>query len=119
MKKTLVIGASLNPLRYSYKVIYKLVNKGHPVLAIGSIIGDVAGVEIITNNKSFENVNTVTLYLNPKRQIVFYNYIVSLKPKRVLFNPGTENLEFYTILNQNNIEYEEVCTLVLLSTNQY
>ena len=75
--------------------------------------------KIITNNKSFENINTVTLYLNPKRQEGFYNYIVSLKPKRVLFNPGTENLEFYTILNENNIEYEEVCTLVLLSTNQY
>ncbi len=67
MKKTLVIGASLNPLRYSYKAINKLVDKGHPVLAIGLIIGKVAGVEIITNNKSFENLNTVTLYLNPKR----------------------------------------------------
>ena len=119
MKKTLVIGASLNPLRYSYKAINKLVDKGHPVLAIGLIIGKVAGVEIIKNNKSFENINTVTLYLNPKRQVGFYNYIVSLKPKRVLFNPGTENLEFYTILNENNIEYEEACTLVLLSTNQY
>jgi len=67
MKKTLVIGFSLNPLRYSYKVINKLVDKGPPVLAIGLIIGKVAGVEIITNNKSFENLNTVTLYLNPKR----------------------------------------------------
>jgi len=67
MKKTLVIGFSLNPLRYFYKVINKLVDKGPPVLAIGLIIGKVAGVEIITNNKSFENLNTVTLYLNPKR----------------------------------------------------
>ncbi len=67
MKKTLVIGFSLNPLRYSYKVINKLVDKGPTVLAIGLIIGKVAGVEIITNNKSFENLNTVTLYLNPKR----------------------------------------------------
>jgi hypothetical protein len=74
---------------------------------------------IIKINRSKATIHPVTLYLNPKRQVAFYNYIVSLKPKRVLFNPGTENLEFYTILNKNNIEYEEVCTLVLLSTNQY
>lgn len=119
MKKTLVIGASLNSLRYSYKAIHKLVDKGHPVLAIGLRIGEVAGVEIIKNNKSFENINTVSLYLNPQRQVAFYDYIVLLKPKRVLFNPGTENPEFYNILNENNIECEEACTLVLLSTNQY
>ena len=119
MKKTLVIGASLNPLRYSNIAMHKLVDKGHPVVAIGLRIGEVAGVEIIKNNKPIENINTVTLYLNPKRQIAFYNYIVSLKPKRVLFNPGTENPEFYNILNENSIEYEEACTLVLLSTNQY
>ena len=119
MKKTLVIGASLNPLRYSYKAIHKLVDKGHTVLAIGLRIGEVAGVEIIKNNKSFENINTISLYLNPQRQVAFYDYIVLLKPKRVLFNPGTENPEFYTILKENNIEFEEACTLVLLSTNQY
>tara|TARA_R110000787_G_scaffold136193_6_gene248693 strand:- start:9825 stop:10184 length:360 start_codon:yes stop_codon:yes gene_type:complete len=119
MKKTLVIGASLNPLRYSYKAIHKLVAHEHPVVAIGLRIGEVAGVEIKKNNESFENINTVTLYLNPQRQVAFYNYIVSLKPKRVLFNPGTENSEFYNILIENNIEYEEACTLVLLSTNQY
>ena len=76
MKKTLVIGASLNPLRYSYKAIHKLVDKGHPVLAIGLRIGEVAGVEIIKNNKSFENINTISLYLNPQRQVAFYDYIV-------------------------------------------
>ena len=113
MKKTLVIGASLNPLRYSYKAIHKLVDKGHPVLAIGLRIGEVAGVEIIKNNKSFENINTISLYLNPQRQVAFYDYIVLLKPKRVLFNPGTENPEFYTILKENNIEFEEACTLVV------
>ena len=119
MKKTLVIGASLNPLRYSYKAIHRLVDKSHPVVAIGLRLGEVSGVNIIKENKPFEGINTVTLYLNPKRQVAFYDYIVSLNPKRVLFNPGTENSEFYKILNKNNIEYEEACTLVLLSINQY
>lgn len=119
MKKTLVVGASLNPLRYSNKAILKLVDKGHPVVAIGLRVGEVAGVKIIKNNESFETIDTVTLYLNPKRQEAFYNYIVSLNPERVIFNPGTENPEFYKILNENNIDFEEACTLVLLSTNQY
>ncbi len=67
----------------------------------------------------YNDVDTVTVYLNPKRQKPFYDYIVSLKPKRVIFNPGTENPEFYSILKDNNIPFEESCTLVLLSTNQY
>ena len=119
MKKTLVIGASLNPVRYSNIAINRLVDHGHPVVAIGLRVGEVAGVEIIKNNESFETIDTVTLYLNPKRQEAFYNYIVSLNPERVIFNPGTENPEFYKILNENNIDFEESCTLVLLSTNQY
>lgn len=119
MKKTLVIGASLNPERYSYKAIRKLVNYKHPVVAIGLRIGEVAGVGIFKDNKPFEAIDTVTLYLNPKRQVAFYDYVISLKPKRVIFNPGTENPEFYKLLDKTQIEYEEACTLVLLSTNQY
>ncbi|GAL66544.1 hypothetical protein JCM19301_3022 [Jejuia pallidilutea] len=67
----------------------------------------------------YKAIHTVTLYLNPNRQKAYYNYIVSLQPKRVIFNPGTENPEFYNILKENNIAFEAACTLVLLSTNQY
>lgn len=119
MKKTLVIGASLNPTKYSNLAINRLVSFGHPVEAIGLRNGIVAGVEIVTEPKPFKAIDTVTLYLNPKRQQDFYNYIISLNPKRVIFNPGTENAEFYELLKNNSIDYEVACTLVLLSTNQY
>jgi len=119
MKKTLVLGASLNPARYSNLAINRLVEKGHPVEAIGLKEGVVIGVVITTENKNFEDIDTVTLYLNPKRQEAFYDYIISLKPKRVIFNPGTENPIFYDLLRKNKIDYEVACSLVLLGTNQY
>ncbi len=119
MKKSLVIGASLKPSRYSFMAINRLVDKGHPVVAVGLREGIIAGVTITKEKEQFQGVNTVTLYLNPKRQVDYYQYILSLKPKRVIFNPGTENPEFYRILDENDISYEAACTLVLLSTNQY
>lgn len=119
MKKTLVLGASLNPGRYSNLAINRLVNYGHTVEAVGLKKGIVAGVDISTEKEDFENIDTVTLYLNPKRQEEYYDYIISLKPKRVIFNPGTENPAFYDMLRKNNIEVEVACTLVLLGTNQY
>ena len=119
MKKTLVIGASTNPERYSFMAINSLVKKEHAVVAIGQKLGEVAGVKIQTKQIPFKNIHTVTLYLNPKGQRDYYNYIVGLQPKRVIFNPGTENPEFYKILEANNIKYEVACTLVLLATNQY
>ncbi|WP_034041194.1 CoA-binding protein [Wocania ichthyoenteri] len=118
-KKTLVLGVSLKPNRYSNFVIQKLVNNGYEVVAFGLKNGEVAGVYIDTELKQYKNIDTVTLYLNPKRQVAYYDYIVSLKPNRVIFNPGTENPEFYQILKENNIEFEVACSLVLLSTNQY
>ncbi len=119
MKKTLVLGASLNPSRYSNLAINRLVNHGHIVEALGLKKGVVAGVDISTEKEDFENIDTVTLYLNPKWQEEYYDYIISLKPKRVIFNPGTENPEFYEMLGKNNIKTEVACTLVLLGTNQY
>jgi hypothetical protein len=118
-KKTVVLGASTKPERYAYKAISLLVEKGHSVLAIGQNQGEVAGVKIRTKNIPLTNIDTVTLYLNPLRQRDFYNYIIETKPKRVIFNPGTENPEFYQLLKSNNIKVEEACTLVLLTTNQY
>lgn len=118
-KKTLVVGASLKPNRYSNIAINRLVNNQHEVVAFGLRGGTVAGVEIDTELKSYSDIDTVTLYLNPQRQVEYYDYIISLNPKRVIFNPGTENPEFYKRLDTANIESEVACTLVLLSTNQY
>jgi predicted CoA-binding protein len=118
-KKTLVLGASTKPDRYAYKAISMLVDKGHSVLAIGQNAGEVAGIKIQTKAIPLKNIDTITLYLNPTRQRDYYNYIVESKPKRVVFNPGTENPELYQLLELNNIKAEEACTLVLLTTNQY
>jgi len=119
MKKTLVIGASTNPARYSYLAMHKLTEKGHPVVAIGLREGEVAGVLFSSEKKAFEDIDTVTLYIGAKHQSEYYDYILSLNPKRVIFNPGTQNSTFYDILLKNNIEAEVACTLVLLSTNNY
>ncbi len=118
-KKTLVLGASENPSRYSNIAINRLTAYKQPVVAIGLREGSVAGVPIQKEKVPFEDVDTVTLYLGPPRQEEYYDYIVSLRPKRVIFNPGTENPEFYRLLQRENIEVEVACTLVLLSTNQY
>ena len=118
-KKTLVLGASTKPERYAFKAVKMLVDKGHSVLAVGQNAGEVAGVKIQTKAIPLKNIDTVTLYLNPTRQRDYYNYIVETKPKRVIFNPGTENPEFYQLLQLNGIKVEVACTLVLLTTNQY
>lgn len=118
-KKTLVLGASTKPERYSFKAIEMLTEKGHSVLAIGQNAGEVAGIKIQTKAIPLKNIDTVTLYLNAARQRDYYNYIVESHPKRVIFNPGTENPEFYQLLQLNNIKVEVACTLVMLATSQY
>ena len=118
-KKTLVLGATTKPERYAFKAVSMLVDKGHSVLALGQNAGEVAGVKIQTKAIPLKNIDTVTLYLNTTRQRDYYNYIVEAKPKRVIFNPGTENPEFYQLLELNGIKVEVACTLVLLTTNQY
>jgi len=119
MKKTLVLGASNNPARYSNMAIEKLVKYGQPVFAIGLRSGTVAGIEILTEKHDFDNIHTVTMYISPKRQPEYYDYLVSLKPERIIFNPGTENPEFYKVLEKNGIKVNPACTLVLLSSQQY
>lgn len=118
-KKTLVIGASLNPARYSNLAINRLVAHGQPTVAIGLKKGTVADVEIETEKVPFHDIDTITLYLNAKRQQEYYDYIISLHPERVIFNPGTENPELYKLLRENGIQYENACTLVMLSSRQY
>jgi len=118
-KKTLIIGASTKPERSVFRAITMLVDKGHSVLALGQNAGEVAGIKIQTKAIPLKNIDTVSLYINPSRQRDYYNYIVEAKPKRVIFNPGTENPEFYQLLQLNNIKTEVACTLTLLVTNQY
>ncbi|MBF6608395.1 MAG: CoA-binding protein [Flavobacterium sp.] len=118
-KKTLVLGASANPARYSYMAINALTRREHSVVAVGLKEAEVAGVKIQTKQGPFTNIDTVTLYLNPQRQKEYYNYIIGLEPKRVVFNPGTENPEFYQLLRANGIEVDVACTLILLSSGQY
>lgn len=118
-KKTLVFGASLNPDRYSNIALERLSSKAIEVTAFGFKKATIYGVDIDTGLKAYQDIHTVTLYLNPKRQEAYYDYLIGLKPARVIFNPGTENPVFYGLLNEASIPYELACTLVLLSTNQY
>jgi len=118
-KKTLVLGASLNPARYSNLAIERLVRKNIVTEAVGLREGTVNGVTINTEMVDFENIDTITLYLNAKRQEAFYDYIIDLQPNRVIFNPGTENPVLYDLLRKNKIDFQNACTLVMLSTNQY
>ncbi|MEZ4911125.1 MAG: CoA-binding protein [Saprospiraceae bacterium] len=118
-KSTLVIGAVNRPEKYAFLAVKSLLHHGHPVTALGIRSGYIEDIEIHTEKKIFENIDTITLYINPSIQIEYYDYILQTKPKRVVFNPGTENSEFYPILTANGILVEEACTLVLLSTGQY
>jgi len=119
MKKTLVLGASDNPQRYSYLAVNRLRSKGHPVVAIAKRKGKVADVDLDTEQIAYPDVDTVTLYLNPGTQQQYYDYILSLHPKRIIFNPGAENPELEKLAKANGIQPMAACTLVLLSTGQY
>jgi uncharacterized protein len=118
-KKTLVLGASDNPERYSYLAVKKLAAHGHPVIALGNRPGTIGTHLILTEKKHFEGVDTVTLYLNAYHQQQYYDYIFSLSPKRIIFNPGAENEALYQAARQRGIEALEACTLVMLGTGQY
>jgi predicted CoA-binding protein len=119
MKKTVVLGASDNPSRYSYLAVEKLNHYGHPVVAIGKKEGQVGDIKVQKESTDEKEVDTVTLYLNPQLQKQYYDYIVSLHPRRIIFNPGTENDELYDLAKSNGIEPVEACTLVMLGTGQY
>ncbi len=119
MKKTVVIGASENPERYAYKAAIALQKQNHEVIPIGLTNGEINGIKIINEKMDIANVDTITLYVGAKNQPSWYDYIIGLKPKRVIFNPGTENLEFEQLLQQNKIETIEACTLVMLSVGNY
>ncbi len=122
MNKTfsLVVGASENPDRYAYKAIKALLVNNKPVKAFGQKKGQVDNVVFETEQKKYDDVDTVTLYVGPRNQPSLYNFILEdVSPRRIIFNPGTENPEFYRLAKSKGIICEEACTLVLLSINQY
>lgn len=120
LKTTLILGASTNEERYSHKAFYKLRAADHPVYALGFREGTLEDTSIYTEHQaSWNDIDTVTLYLGPARQKSYYYYLLTLKPRRIIFNPGTENVEFEKRLRDAGIETEQSCTLVLLATNQY
>lgn len=118
-KATVVIGASPNADRYSYKATISLQNHQHTVYPVGLRKGVINGLEIITDKPGLKDIDTVTLYVGPDNQPYWYDYILSLKPKRLIFNPGTENPELEQMAADQGIETTQACTLVLLSIKQY
>lgn len=121
MKKTLLIGANPKPERYAYKAAEMLLNYHHPVVLLGKREAQVLGMPLRANwsDLDLKGLHTVTLYLRAKFQAEYYQDLLAIQPKRVIFNPGTENPELYDLLSKNNIPFEEACTLVLLRSNQY
>lgn len=118
-KKTVVIGASTNRDRYGYKATIALQRNDHETVAIGLREGEINGTPILLGKPFIKDVDTVTLYVGPDNQPDLYDYIISLKPNRVIFNPGTENRHFEKLLVKNNIEPVLACTLVMLSIGNY
>ncbi|MCS3555186.1 MULTISPECIES: CoA-binding protein [Sphingobacterium] len=119
MKKTLIIGASTNPERYSYKAAYKLKQYGHDIVNVGLKKGEVAGVEIEPMGLIHTDIDTITMYVGAANQKSYFDYILETKPKRIIFNPGAENAELEALAGAIGIDTENACTLVLLSTGQY
>lgn len=119
MKKTLIVGASANSDRYAFKATKMLKDYKHEVYAFGLKKGNIGDTQIQTDWPENKNYDTITLYIDPQNQLDYYDKIINLSPKRVIFNPGTENNEFQKLLLKNNIEAIEACTLVMLATNQF
>lgn len=118
--KTLILGATPNPQRYAFIAANKLVKFGHEIVNVGIKNGEVAGEEILNGTPEVENVDTVTLYVGPKNQEPYYDWLVNeVKPRRIIFNPGTENAELSMLARREGIETEVACTLVLLASGQY
>lgn len=121
MRKTVIIGATPNPHRTAYAAAERFTNHNEEFIPVGIKKGEVFGKEILDLRKrpSIDDVDTVTLYLNPRNQEEWIDYVLSLKPKRIIFNPGTENPKLVNLANEQGIESDFACTLVMLSTGQY
>lgn len=119
MSRVVVIGASTKEERYSNQAVKLLKENGHTVFAIGNKAGIIDDTEILVGKPTIKNLDTITLYINPDIQKEYYDYIVKLRPRRLIFNPGTENIELFKLASENKIITEEACTLVLLRTGQF
>jgi predicted CoA-binding protein len=118
--KTLILGATPNPQRYAYLAANRLVSLGHEIVNVGIKQGEVAGETILNGTPEVDDVDTVTLYVGPKNQEPYYEWLVNdVKPRRIIFNPGTENAELSMLARKAGIETEVACTLVLLSNGLY
>ncbi len=118
-KRTLVLGASPNPERYAFLAVQSLHNHGYEVVPVGIREGSIASIPIDTHSKVHQDIHTLSLYLNPEHQKEWYSYILSTQPRRIIFNPGTENMELETLAQNHGIQSLHACTLVLLNTGQY
>ena len=119
MKKTLVLGASPHSWRVSHSAVLRLHKKGYEVIALGNQQGNIGPVPITTDRPELSDVDTVTVYLNPSNQKEYYDYLLRLKPRRIIFNPGAENPELVQLAREKGIEVELACTLVMLSLDAY
>ena len=121
VKKTALVGASPNQSRYAYLAATMLAEYKHDTVLLGIQKGEIDGNKIlnIREKPAIENVDTITLYIGPHRQPEWYDYLLSLKPKRIIFNPGTENEEFESLALRQGVEVLEACTLVMLRSRQY
>jgi predicted CoA-binding protein len=118
-KRTVVLGATPRRDRYAYLAAAKLQKYGHEVFPVGIHEGEIEGMKILTNRPALADIDTVTLYVGPANQEHWFDYVRSLKPKRIIFNPGTENPKMYKLAGDNNIEAVTACTLVMLSIGSY
>lgn len=118
-KITLVLGASPKPERYSHIAVKRLVAANIPVIAVGLREGEIGGVRIQKLFPDVTNIHTVTLYVGLKNQSVYYDYILKIKPKRVVFNPGTENSEIENSFRNHGIQVVRGCTLIMLDNGTY
>ncbi len=118
-KKTLVLGASPNPVRFSYKAVKSLQRHDIPVIPVGIRKGEIGGIEIIKDRPEIDDIHTITMYIGPARQKDYYSWLLSLHPKRIIFNPGTANTEFMKMAEIEGIEVLEDCTLIMLNSGNY
>ncbi len=118
-KKTLVLGASPTPVRYAYKAVKRLLSHGHDVVAIGKVESEIDSVKITKEMIDIPDLHTVTMYLNPERQEPYLDYILELKPKRIIFNPGSYNSKLDKMARAAGIQVMEDCTLVMLDMDDF
>ncbi len=115
----MVLGATPDTSRYANLAANRLVQRGHSIVNVGIKTGEVAGVPIEKPETIHHDIDTITLYVGPINQAPLYDYILNTHPKRIIFNPGTENSELRRMANDKGIETEYACTLVMLSVGQY